>query len=205
MRLSDLITGATPASCHHDASKRLISSFDAPAFIRRGHEVALKTDALHACCITRRSANLAMIRMRLNEWSRAARPNDWQMVFADPIDELWPLAELDSPTYFGTSISIRKLRSAATYLARSVERFNRRWELVLLGLDLDSVNQAIQRYNENYVFEKECCLGSSRVASNRFTALPFVTMEKMLLSYPYLPVPKLLARRSREPWIPTKR
>ena len=78
-------------------------------------------------------------------------------------------------------------------LVASVQRFNVRWRQFLGSLNLGPANEVINQYNKYYVFEKECVMGSARLASRHFTPVPPLSLEVLLRDYPLLPVPELLA------------
>jgi hypothetical protein len=52
----------------------------------------------------------------------------------------------------------------------------------------------IDQYNRYYVLEKECVMGSSRLAARFFTPIPQLTPERLLRDHPLLPVPDLVRR-----------
>ncbi|MBV8607897.1 MAG: hypothetical protein JO034_10615, partial [Singulisphaera sp.] len=52
-------------------------------------------------------------------------------------------------------------------------------------------NRRIDQYNRYYMLEKECCLGSARLAARHFVAREQLTHEGLLDQYPTLPVPDL--------------
>ena len=84
-------------------------------------------------------------------------------------------------------------RTVARDLVASVQRFNVRWRQFLGSLNLGPANEVIDQYNKYYVFEKECVMGSARLASRHFTPVPQLSPEVLLRDYPMLPVPELLA------------
>jgi hypothetical protein len=49
----------------------------------------------------------------------------------------------------------------------------------------------IDQYNRYYVLEKECVLGSSRLAARHFVPKARLTAEALLAAHPVLPVPEL--------------
>jgi hypothetical protein len=73
-----------------------------------------------------------------------------------------------------------------TELAESLDLFNRRWSRFLNSLDLDDVNQLIDGYNRWYVLEKECVVGSHRVARQGFEPLEPLTSSSLEAIYPLL-------------------
>ena len=75
-----------------------------------------------------------------------------------------------------------------------MERFNKRWGQFLEKLNLDPINQMIDQYNTYYVLEKECVMGSPRLAARHFAPVPRVSAEGLREEYPMLPVPRLIDR-----------
>jgi hypothetical protein len=64
-------------------------------------------------------------------------------------------------------------------------------------MNLDPVNLVIDQYNRYYVFEKECVMGSARLAARHFVPVPLITTPMLLNDHPTLPVPELLDRTGR--------
>ena len=87
--------------------------------------------------------------------------------------------------------SPRALRRALVELAQSIARFNRRWQEFLQGVDVSRVNALREGYNAYYVLEKECVMGSARLAARFFTPIAPLKPERLLRDHPLLPVPEL--------------
>src|SRR5207249_10288943 len=94
------------------------------------------------------------------------------------------------PAWAARLAPIRRRRAIARDLVASVERFNRRWARFVGELDLGPFNRMIDQYNHYYVLEKECVLGSSRLAARHFVPRARLTAESLLAQYPVLPVPE---------------
>jgi hypothetical protein len=170
----------------------LMSLFDLPAFARRGLDMEFSLNRLHHRCRDHRTELLEMVQMRLRQWTRvAAGPQDWSGIFAGPLDSLWPLLEFEPPDWAARSGTHRQRLTAARDLIGSVQRFNRRWMQFLQSLNLGPTNQSIEQYNEYYVLEKECVMGSARLAARHFTRVPRLSVESLLERYPVLPVLEL--------------
>jgi hypothetical protein len=136
---------------------------------------------------------LDMVRLRLRQWASAsAGPDDWIGVFGEPIDSLWPLAGSEDPSWGRQAALARRRRASARDLIASVARFNRRWTEFLDRLSLEKVNRQIDAYNRYYLLEKECVLGSSRLAARHFETMSRLTRDGLLAEFPTLPMPKLL-------------
>lgn len=166
--------------------------FDVPAFVRRGQDVAFMLESLDERCRRGRLALLDMVHMRLRQWAKLAiGPEDWRDAFLAPVDPLWAAAQAPAPTWARTAGSRRSRRAAARDLAAAVGRFNARWHAFLDRLDLRLVNDAVENYNKYYVIEKECVLGSSRLAAMHFDPIPKVSADSIRSTHPPLPVPTL--------------
>ena len=58
-------------------------------------------------------------------------------------------------------------------------------------LNLEPTNTVIDQYNRYYVLEKECVMGSARLAARHFTPVPQLTTATLADDHPTLPVPEL--------------
>jgi hypothetical protein len=173
--------------------RQLLGLFDAPAFARRGQDLEYALDRLHAKLRRERESMLEMVRLRLRQWgSSAAHADAWKPVFAEPIDALWPLSGADRSARGPRPPAPRRLRAVARELVASVERFNRRWMRFVETLNLEPVNRSIEDYNRYYTLEKECSLGSARLAARHFVPKTSLVPSALLAQYPLLPVPSLL-------------
>ena len=176
--------------------KELMGLFDAPAFARRGLELDAALRRVHDRCRQARRERLDMVRLRLRQWSHAVTgPEAWPGVFATPIEPLWLLSEADPPRWAGSPGSIRQQRIIARDLVAAVLRFNRRWNEFLERLNLEPTNRAIDQYNRYYLLEKECVMGSTRLAARFFKPVPMLATEQILHDYSTLPVPELIDHR----------
>jgi hypothetical protein len=172
--------------------RQILGMFDVPAFARRGQDLEFAVGRLHARCRRERLAMLEMVRMRLRQWAAAVEGADaWQATFADPIDYLWADSEAEPPRW-ATSLALpRRRRTIARDLIQSVLRFNARWQRFVAGLNLDPINALIDQYNRYYVLEKECVLGSARLAARHFEPRPLLSRAAIEAGYPLLPTPTL--------------
>jgi hypothetical protein len=135
---------------------------------------------------------LEMVHLRLRQWSKvAAGPDDWAPEFTAPIDSLWTLAGAAEPAWADHSAPPRQRRAVARDLISSIERFNERWAEFLSALNLGPANQVIDQYNQYYVLEKECVMGSARLAARYFTQIPQLSPASLRQDHPLLPVPEL--------------
>jgi hypothetical protein len=172
--------------------KELLGLFDVPAFARRGQDVEYALVRLRSRSRRLRGSMLDMVRLRLRQWAAAATgPQADATVFASSIAGLWPLAEADPPRWAARPASSWRLRAIARDLIASVERFNRRWSDHLDGLDLGPINRQVDDYNRYYLLEKECSLGSARLAARNFVPRSPVVLDDLRAELPLLPVPVL--------------
>jgi hypothetical protein len=178
--------------------KDLLGLFDVPAFARRGQDLEFAVRRLHDRCRAARESMLDMVRMRLGQWSTAVTgPAAWKLVFARSIEPLWTLSGAKPPHWANQAAPIRRQKLIAGHLQSSVLRFNRRWTQYLGRLNLDPTNQLIDQYNRYYVLEKECAMGSPRLALRHFSPVPLLTTESLLHDHPCLPVPERLVPPGR--------
>jgi hypothetical protein len=174
--------------------KELLGLFDVPAFARRGQDLEYALDRLDARCLHERSARLDMVRLRLRQWSAAVTgPAGWRGTFTAPIDELWPLAGAEPPVWAESPAPPRRRLAIARDLVASLDRFNRRWTRFLDELNFESVNRQIDQYNRYYLLEKECSLGSARLAARHFRPQARLTREDLRERFPQLPVPQVVS------------
>jgi hypothetical protein len=175
----------------------LLGLFDLPAFARRGQELEFTLNSMHARCRRQKEELLEMVRLRLRQWSRSAGTRSWSEFFAAPIDALWTLSGSEDHQWAPQPASARQRFVIARDLVASVERFNRRWRQFLGALNLQRINESIDQYNKYYVLEKECVMGSTRLASRHFVPVARITPQSLLIDYPMLPVPELLGSPGR--------
>lgn len=172
-------------------ARELMGMFDAPAFARRGQDVDYALGGLHERCRRRRVAMLEMVHVRLRQWSRAAvGPDDWSDAFRAPIVGLWTQSQAEPPRWASAPAPARRRRAIARDLAASVERFNERWSEHVARLDLAALNTMIDQYNVYYIIEKECVMGSARLAARFFKPIVRLSTASILDDHPLLPVPE---------------
>lgn len=188
----DESTDESPPGGFDAEIKELLGLFDIPAFARRGQDVEYGLIRVRALCRRRRSEMLDMVRLRLRQWATAApSPEAASRFFDGPIAGLWPEAGVEPPDRWGArAASARGLRAIARDLVASVERFNRRWSKYLDEVDLTTLRRQVDLYNKYYLLEKECVLGSSRLAARHFEPQAHPTVDALRAELPTLPVPQ---------------
>jgi hypothetical protein len=185
---------ATPLGSFESEIKELLGLFDVPAFARRGHDLESALIRLRSRLQGHRQTLLNMVQLRLRQWAAATTGPEAELrYFAQPIAELWALTGSDPPRWARRSASSWKLRRIARDLIASVERFNRRWSEQLDRVDLGPINRMVDDYNRYYLLEKECSLGSARLAARNFVPKVRVDIQELRDEFPPLPVPTLKA------------
>ncbi|WP_165071866.1 hypothetical protein [Paludisphaera rhizosphaerae] len=166
-------------------------ALEIPAFVRRGQELEAILQGVDDRCRSNRRKLLDMVHMRLRQWAKLATgPDDWRDAFRASIADLWALTNADAPAWAPFPGTTRRRRAAARDLIASVERFNGRWVEFVDRMDLRLTNEIIEDYNRFYLVEKECAVGSSRLAAMHFKIVPKVTVAKIMVDFPPLPVPE---------------
>lgn len=176
---------------------RLLTQFDAPAYIRRARAVQAALDQLLDRCRRQRAEWLKMVRLRIGMLH--ALSGDWDalrplLTDDEQLDILrYQLAALASPlrATIEPTTSARSLRRALRELNESLEQFNAHWRKYLANVDLASVNELRDGYNRYYVLEKECAVRSARVARQGFVRMEPLTLDELTTEFPLLPVPRL--------------
>ena len=172
--------------------KELMGLFDLPAFARRGQDVEAAIRRLHDRCERVRSEMLDMVRLRLRQWcAAAAGPDRWSGVFTSTIEPLWCLAGAPPPRWAELDAPLKRRQSIASDLIAAVDRFNRRWIDALDRFNLEPTNSVIEQYNRYYLLEKECVMGSARLAARHFIPMHPLTKSILLADHPPLPLPIL--------------
>lgn len=171
----------------------VVAQFGGPAFMRRAQraEAALAT-LLDQLRQTRREW-LEMSRLRLGQLHALA--GDWErldrFVTPDSLAALRGLFGELKPTLrvpLAPTESDMAIRAAVCDLQEALERFNQRWRQLLAATDLAEVNRRRDEYNRYYVLEKECFVGSPRIAKLGFRPLAMVTNADLAKWLPEIPV-----------------
>ncbi|MFM7132588.1 MAG: hypothetical protein ACKO5E_13345 [bacterium] len=173
--------------------KELMGLFDSPAFARRGRDIDWAVARTLEISRRQRLELLEMVHCRLRMWVAVTTgPHDWQIAFVEPIEYLWPISEAPAPTWNGRpSLKTRAVQAASRNLVTSLERFNNRWEKWVNRLESDTINRQIDHYNKYYVLEKECVVGSAKLASRLFKPVDRISPDWLLGQLPLIKVPQL--------------
>lgn len=173
----------------------IVGLFDVPAFARRGQDLEHALARLDESWRGERLRMLEMVHMRLRQWERhAGGPQAWVGVFQEPLDALYQSSLAPSPAWSPRPGSPRARRALARDLIASVDRFNERWRQRLEALNLDVINDLVDQYNRYYLLEKECVMGSPRLAARLFQPVEHVAREPFIQKHPLLPRPELACR-----------
>jgi hypothetical protein len=168
--------------------KQVMGQFGAPAYMRRARRAEDLLESILELCRARYEEELIPIRSKLaHVEGLAKRQNDVALM-----DLVGPLCSALKADTIADDVSVAKPAGAAARqmfaeLCDSIGRFNRRWAAFLAELDLAPVNDALDKYNRYYVFEKECAVGSLRVARQGFRQLPPLTVKDLSAQFPTLP------------------
>lgn len=175
--------------------QEMVGRFGAPAFVRRGKLVETTWTHLLEACAMARIERLAFVRLRLGQllalaggWDavRGAVRSDAEIGELQRLhDELQPQLQLP----LEATTSKRVLRAAARDLVEAIEMFNARWTRWLAKVDLKIVNQARENYNRYYLLEKECAVGSARLARIGFVKLEPIVFDEVAKRFPLLTAP----------------
>ncbi len=188
----DEAEGETPLIPTDPEVRELLGLFEVPAFARRGHDLEYALKRLRERLQRERLSMLDMVRLRLKQWSTVATgPHDFAP-FRFPVEHYFRELNEELPNWARSPASPRARRTIAQDLIASVERFNRRWTKSLRDLNLGAVNSQIERYNRYYLLEKECSLGSSRLAARFFVPQDRLSVESLLREFPLLPTASLV-------------
>lgn len=123
------------------------------------------------------------------------RAGDWRRLAGDDPGALGALAELETmlPGVLryppGRAWWIALPRLEYRRWNRDLETFNSFWLKTVESTDLAPVNRRREAYNRWYLLEKECALGSARLALAGYQPLVPLTSADVLARYPALPVP----------------
>jgi hypothetical protein len=176
--------------------RRLLGTFDTPAFARRGSDLERCLATFNQRVQAARIDLLPMVGLRLRQWlAVASGPLDFADCFAARLDPLYAAAGSPMHPWASAPGSLRARRCVAADLEASVRRFNLRWRNHVAKLDLDPLNRMIELYNSYYVLEKECVLGTHRLAARFFQPRDPLSSQRLLALWPPLPLPDRSAGR----------
>jgi hypothetical protein len=176
--------------------QQVMAGFDAPAFLRRARRTEVAWNDLLERCRHKRAHLLEMPRLRLARFFKLTAswlpvPPDICLAADLPyLEELHREWKPQLRSIVRPARTASEINQALADLARSFERFNRRWLEFVNEVDLAHVNELRDGYNRFYVLEKECALFSSRIARDGFVPLPPAELKDVLEAFPLLKVPR---------------
>ena len=147
--------------------RELMGLFDVPAFARRGQDMEFALNGLHSRCRTARAGHARHgPRPPPAVVAHGGRPRGLvRRVLAPRSTTSGRLEPVRAAAMGRLPAPIRQRRAVARDLVASVERFNDRWRRHVAKLDFEPINAMIDQYNVYYVIEKECVMGSARLAA----------------------------------------
>ena len=173
----------------------IVAQFGGPAFLRRAQRAEHALTSLLNRLRHTRMEWLAMARLRLGQlhalaggWERLGR-----FVAADSLARLRQLFVELNPQLrvpLAPTENDRTIRAALRDLQGALERFNQHWRKLLAATDL---RERRDEYNRYYVLEKECLVGSPRIARQGFRPLAMVTREQIAAWLPEIATITLLS------------
>lgn len=164
-----------------------------PAFIARARAPEFALDVLLHACEAKRGELLEWPTFHLSvlahqiggDWSRLS------CLLAEP-ESVTILEALHATLRTNKPVQTTWLASDRVALRRfleSAERFNRNWRAYLAELDLEPVNKPRRDFNQYYVIEKACALGSERFTEG-FEPLDLIDYAYLERQFPLLSIPK---------------
>jgi hypothetical protein len=182
---------------HHDERKlfqQFVGQYGGPAFARRAREVQVAYDGLIESCRQQREEWLDFVPLRIGTLFALAGSAAGLATVMDGDGGLAALVQLRDELQPRLRVPVaattnrRVLRSALDELRATMSRFNERWLAYVRQIDLAKVNALRDGYNRFYLLEKECAVGSARVARQGFRKLEPLTPEDVLKVLPILPM-----------------
>ncbi len=186
----------------HEGSRReflgVLAQFDTPAFIKRARRVEDAEAQILSHCRGHRTALLEIPGIRLAT-AGALIAYKWESLgdylredgFSAYLDALYKEWEPQLRVEVLATDSRRKIRRTLRELVSSFENFNKKWAQFLRELDLTSVNQVREDYNNYYVCEKACAFDSEQIGQRGFERLPPMMPDDVVKKLPYLNVPTM--------------
>ena len=178
---------------------KMLAEHDAPpAYVLRAQRVEQVCVSLLKHCHTVRHEMLELVATRLGMLAMQIDQH-WDVLLThvqnpEVVPKLEALHEDLQPKVrvpLEPTTSARRIRSALKDLIGSLERFNRRWQKFVDGVDLSTVNYERQQYNDCYLVEKSAALGSDKLAEMGFERLEDCTTVDILAELPCIEVPVL--------------
>jgi hypothetical protein len=170
---------------------QFVAQYEAPAYIRRARQVELAYEEALEQCSRKRQELLTGVRWHLKALDAAIGDEALRSIFgAATIEAIEQLRrEAGSERLRGAGGPWGSPKRLLRELRESVARFNRRWTAYLERFDLSELNRLRDGYNRHYLLEKECAVGSVRLAATTFRRLEPLTHSQLLDLFPRAPMP----------------
>jgi hypothetical protein len=182
---------------HNDSLAQVLGLYDTPAYVRRGIQLAEARQRVFRRCETARAEllqgvliHLKLLRQYVSDITElrdyAASEQDFQ-ILRNLMSLLPANATVHALPFAAAKWGIgAQMRS----LFQCVDRFNRRWTRFLADIDLSDIDAQVAAYNRYYLLEKECALGSPRLASRGFQPARTITRSELAQRYPLMACPE---------------
>jgi hypothetical protein len=180
---------------HRDERKlfqQVVGQYGGPAFARRARAVQSAYDGLIEACRRQREEWLDFVRLRVGTLFALAGSAAGLATVLDGAGDRAALIQLHEQLQPRLRVPVaatsnrRTLFAALMELRETIARFNERWLTFVRQVDVGTVNALRDGYNRFYVLEKECAVGSPRVARQGFRRLEPLTADDVLRALPVL-------------------
>ena len=175
--------------------KELMGLFDLPAFARRGQDLEATLRRLHDRC---RDSPPAVARDGAPQAAAVVAalrvgPESWRGVFTSTIESLWELAEAEPPRWASSDAPLKRRQSVAQRPDRGRRAFQSPLASVRRSIQPRADQLRDRSIQSLLLLEKECVMGSARLAARHFHPVPRLTKPMLLAEHPTLARPR--ARR----------
>jgi hypothetical protein len=177
--------------------KRVLGSFDVPAYVKRGLRLEAEERALLGRCASLRDKKLLRVKLAvITCWATLKQPEDLSPHCSSPTEfhHLLQLAELVTPERRPLAqrpASPRRIAKRLRQLIDEGQRFNETWRRLLDAIDLGPLNAMIADYNKFGLFERECAMRSVRLAAHGFQTRRPWDRADLFRHFPLLTIPRL--------------
>jgi hypothetical protein len=174
---------------------KLLASFgEEPAFLARARAPETALQQLHAACQSARTELLRWPKFYLaalasqidGDWPRLGKllvAPDSVRLLSDLLASMPNAAPAQTPRFTSDHTALRRF-------LQSAERFNRKWQAHLDGLNLEPVNQPRREYNQFYAMELDCAF-DRQITSADVPHLDMIDARYLHARYPLLRLPTL--------------
>jgi hypothetical protein len=177
--------------------KRVLGTFDVPAYVKRGLKLESEEQAVLGRCAALREKKLLRVRLAIIACCRTVENISELIEYCEPSSDaetlisLTELVPADRRRFARRTLSRSRVRRRLKQLIEECDQFNEHWQHVLEGADLEPLNHMIADYNRYSLFERECAMRSARLAAHGFQPRQPWTRAELERHFPPLPVPRL--------------